>query len=1269
MATGTTVPFETADSSDDSISVRTLTASESENDYYVEKILAEEEFISGTGVIVKYLIKWKKWPIQASTFEPGDNLHDDGQMLETWAKEKQRIEAGEREPFDVDAWEVEHERWKEEREGIKARTARKRAKLGLSPRPRPKVAAPAASDGDDSDSDSGDGLFVDEGTRDEVDANQPRKRVKLAAPPRKKGIARAKVKEVKHEESSESSANESSDDAPLQSRVAPKKAIVSRAPAAPTMKRQEATIGDSARSNNSRNGSAELTTRSKATTDVQTEQPVRRKPGRPKLAGPSKQPQATKTPTNILANWNGEASNTRKARTKSTTDPREMRFTSLSEQSRFRKSAAMEKAPDLSKLQMIDLNRPAPRAIMILNGNAAPQSASETSPAFAAPIPTATTAPLNKLDRIAEASTETVATSNDRPSARRESNLNGINGIDPPVSATMEPPAVVTRRPSAQRRRTSLTGADQSASATTEIPAVFGRRSPPRGERARSITPPETDRQSSIVLRDNFKTHTCRDWKKTGSCPHGSKCYFAHYDVPNSAPGRSISTTSAGQGPAISLPPDPSKYRTQRCSRWAAGFCEFGDDCHFRHEDRSAPVRKVSVPQGAILPREVSRVPGRHEKQRIECVFWRKGHCNRTDAACEYAHVKTGFYLDDVKDKEVSVDLGHAPINEGVYIDPDRGGFSAQLFSRDVQQSDATLSISRPPPPPPPQAPAPLPPVAPPMPALMLSSVNPPHYTDGKEIECHYWRGPGECHYVESTCRYAHHRTGWYTEWAGLRQVLRDQNTVVQEARGNDSDVLMRDGSVHETPVTTTANEQLTGDLHSALQGSTLEDMYAFTNPINLAISSGGKTAYVAIMLASTSQHDYDRVRHILGRRGELTVSSMWPSSPKLVSSTHQLASSQARTSLCFSFRQLRTTGTPFPSQGTSHAALSYKLLPPLPDPIDAGVEHDEPKLSIKPELRHYLAVSKDMLDLNVEVLRKIAKGNLRRMFIMLPPSRKEENDLLRKIFLSPLKESDTPKVFTLLEGDELWEKFLANYFKLGQFDAPCLLLIHPEIELRRIPQLGLLLANTNTPVHYIGAQPSLHDDADSSPTYQSQLIFPHGDLLLLTDETFTYDPFSTSQILKQASMINAGKVATHADYTTEICIATSPNIRGTLSELANAGNPLHGELFRAFEAFAPIAGDSAVTSRSVEAVDLHSYASLPPMERTSHLVSWFGHYASWHANDHRRFSICGIESADVEGRASGWQKENSHCVVYTAGEFLVKLNRMKEAGEEAARG
>ncbi|KAK6432971.1 hypothetical protein LTR95_010857, partial [Oleoguttula sp. CCFEE 5521] len=194
MATSRTAPFQTVDSSEDSISIRTLTASESEQDYYVEKILAEEEFILGTGVIVKYLIKWKEWPIQASTFEPEGNLHDDGQMLKTWAEEKQRIEAGEREPFDVDAWEIEHERWKERREGIKVRKARKRAKLGLSPRPRPRVAAPAASDGDDSD--AADGLFVDDGQRDELDADQPRKRVKLAPPPKKKGIARAKVKEV-----------------------------------------------------------------------------------------------------------------------------------------------------------------------------------------------------------------------------------------------------------------------------------------------------------------------------------------------------------------------------------------------------------------------------------------------------------------------------------------------------------------------------------------------------------------------------------------------------------------------------------------------------------------------------------------------------------------------------------------------------------------------------------------------------------------------------------------------------------------------------------------------------------------------------------------------------------------------------------------------------------------------------------------------------------------------------------------------------------------
>ncbi|KAK6425209.1 hypothetical protein LTR95_016285, partial [Oleoguttula sp. CCFEE 5521] len=1305
-------PFQTVDSSDDSISTRTLTASDGSEDFPVEKVLAEEEFLteSGVGFEVKYLIKWKNWPVQASTFEPERNLHDDGGVLREWAKEKRRIEAGEREALDVDAWEVENERWRVEREERKARKARKRVSLGLSPRPRPKVARPVASDGDDSDSENG--LFVDDGTRDEHDVGQPRKKPKLAPPPKKKGIARAKVKEVKHEESSESGDDEqSSDDVRLQSRVAPKKkGNASRAPVAPIARianRQRVTTDAPARQNSSRDGSSDLTARPNPTTKPQVEQQtVPKKFGRPKLSGPSKQPQATKSSTaesiNIFANWGAEAASTRKARTKSTTDPREMRFTSLSEQSRFHKSAAMEKAPDPSKLQMIDLSRPAPRAIMIPNGNTAPQSVSEASAALAAPTPTATTAPLNGLNQIVQATIETAATLNNRSSARREASR---NGTDLALSATTERPAVVNRRSSAQRERTSLTGADQPISATAEIPAVFGRRSPPREERQRSITPPDQDRENSNVLRDDFQTHTCRDWKKTGSCPHGSKCYFAHYDVPNSMPGTSMSISSAGQAPATSLPPDPSKYRTQRCMRWAAGFCEFGDDCHFRHEDRTAPVRKVSAPQ------VVSGVPGRSERHRIECVFWRKGHCNRPDASCEYAHAKTGFYLDHPNDKEVQVDLSHASVSEAMNVDATRGGFPAHLFSRNVEQSNATSSL--------PQLSllqeaVPAPP-APPIPAIMPSSAVPPHYTDGKQIECYYWRGPGECHNVGLTCRYAHHRTGWYTEWAGSRQVLRDHNTVYQEPTGIVGDVVMRDRSVVRTPVVATANEQLASDLHTALQESTADGMYAFTNPINLAISSGSKTAYVAVMLASTSQYDYERVRHILGRRGELTVSSMvsaaqfqvhfadilkqsasqhHPLGPvvmgpedgdtvsKFAKACELHASAGIITSSDFTMLLFPSAADDLhfaaKSQGTLHAALSYKLLPPLPDPIDAGVEHVEPELSIKPDLKHYLAVSKELLGLNVEVLRKIAKGHLRRMFIMLPPSRKEENDLLRKIFLTPLKESDTPKVFTLLDGNEVWEKFLANYFKLGQSDAPCLLLVHPEIELRSIAQLGALLANTNTPVHYIGARHSLHNDEEAPSTYQSQLIFPHGDLLLLTDEAFTYDPFSTTQILKQATMINSGKIASHADYTTEIHIAASPTIRETLLNLATEGmggmvNPLHVELWKAFNSFTEpsehLMAASPPKTHLLEATDLHSYASLPPPQRTSHLVSWFGHYASWHARGHRRFSICGIESAEGEGRAMEWQRENAHCVIYTAGEFLGKLNKRKEGGEKEDRG
>ncbi|KAI0121424.1 hypothetical protein F4776DRAFT_655578 [Hypoxylon sp. NC0597] len=110
-----------------------------EKEWVVDDVLAERDHPDGTGE-KQYLIKWENFPMDQCTWEPVENLGPG--LLAEWNETKKEIEAGRRQPFDVEVFNAAY----------RARYARherrntKRIHLGLPPTYLPSPNPPIPED-------------------------------------------------------------------------------------------------------------------------------------------------------------------------------------------------------------------------------------------------------------------------------------------------------------------------------------------------------------------------------------------------------------------------------------------------------------------------------------------------------------------------------------------------------------------------------------------------------------------------------------------------------------------------------------------------------------------------------------------------------------------------------------------------------------------------------------------------------------------------------------------------------------------------------------------------------------------------------------------------------------------------------------------------------------------------------------------------------------------------------------------------------------------
>jgi len=76
---------------------------------------------------------------------------------------------------------------------------------------------------------------------------------------------------------------------------------------------------------------------------------------------------------------------------------------------------------------------------------------------------------------------------------------------------------------------------------------------------------------SQKVNFELFKTEICRSWAQFGVCLYGLNCHFAH-----------------GNGELRVRPKPNSKYKTEMCKKYFAGYCPYGSRCNFVHKPNEA---------------------------------------------------------------------------------------------------------------------------------------------------------------------------------------------------------------------------------------------------------------------------------------------------------------------------------------------------------------------------------------------------------------------------------------------------------------------------------------------------------------------------------------------------------------------------------------------------------------------------------------------------------------------------------------------------------
>jgi len=169
----------------------------SDQEFEVERILAEKN-VNGKKF---YLILWKDYHEDKSTWEPKANIVDEG-LLETWKTRRQLEQSGDALPFDVAQFEARIKKLEEEKADRHRRRQVKRKSLGipvsLSPSDLDEVSDGDDADDSDSSVEAAEENKIEEASRPRKSTTKRKKSVSPTKPVKKPLTNRVQGSDIQH---------------------------------------------------------------------------------------------------------------------------------------------------------------------------------------------------------------------------------------------------------------------------------------------------------------------------------------------------------------------------------------------------------------------------------------------------------------------------------------------------------------------------------------------------------------------------------------------------------------------------------------------------------------------------------------------------------------------------------------------------------------------------------------------------------------------------------------------------------------------------------------------------------------------------------------------------------------------------------------------------------------------------------------------------------------------------------------------------------------
>jgi hypothetical protein len=283
---------------------------------------------------------------------------------------------------------------------------------------------------------------------------------------------------------------------------------------------------------------------------------------------------------------------------------------------------------------------------------------------------------------------------------------------------------------------------------------------------------------------------------------------------------------------------------------------------------------------------------------------------------------------------------------------------------------------------------------------------------------------------------------------------------------------------------------------------------------------------------------------------------------------------------------------------------------------------------------------AKDIITMNMERLLNISDVRKEdKVFIMMPESRASEIQLIARMFEERFKQPDYKgrnyKVWTSLEPGS-WEVCLKS--------SACLLLVHPDVPLWDIEDLGKALHDRSFRFFSINLDPASTTLDENDPNAACRRLFPMGDVVFLTDDVFLNKPGKVLAVIDKINNSNINKPL----GATRNKIATRPGIKAWLADLVinqeeGSEDPRLLMLLNEIWKLCPIEKeDERYPGHPSESADVISLApeQLPTFQTllqtdrakaTDYIVNWFAGWAFMNASNHRRFTVCHEEPGTGE--------------------------------------